>query len=783
MNETPSEDGWSRVGQRLGSEDSASMKDYSDDIDSLLVLVSLSFLYCTATVLICSQDGLFSAVVTGFLVLAIAMLQEDTGQTSIQLLSRISDQLTSMTITPPYINSTSNGTLISSEPFEPTAAARWINSLWFLSLTLSLTSAVLGILAKQWIREYLKWNGSSSVPRENVLLRQIRTQAWEDWHATAIISSIPALLEIAIVLFVSGMAIFVWTLDLVVAKVVTASVGLFLLLITTLTFLPAAFIRCPYKSPTAWVIVQVVRLLARTCSHIAGLLSSLSQSTSEHTSEPSIVSQFNEHFKMIHSIAYLRPDTTPSWRLRDLQGAQLTELRDGDGHKTESSPILEEELLVELQGASDYLELRRSDRSSMEDTSNGHLSPAVLREFATGLGESDLLFKALVLFLAESPNCDALHHIAQCAQLMHWPFNCVPPYAGLTADLHLAEVVIAGGFRSLSAWYMLSRASSTGPAYMGPIITHPAVVSGRWQSTIATSILGALRRRILGLPVERNESCAFLPPEEEHADRIIEYEESPVYDSQHVVISYILVYGFDAHIAQMLSPAILDLPAEHPVIALLHRRAEELLCALRLITFYWDSSSPLTRISRHECAEVLANTFNGIVADPNKRRFDDKFLTLRSQIFSVLTVAGHPMSFTSGLALKLNPLSLGMPTVSVLHTMPADFVISYISAAPWSSASWLSLLAQYSLDVSTASREDIMLFALIVNCTKREVRGLSLLQVEMLCQIAISALRQAAFHGLEDAISILHEPWAGEPDQETAEDPDDLPICFSMLEW
>ncbi|EKM54898.1 uncharacterized protein PHACADRAFT_56533, partial [Phanerochaete carnosa HHB-10118-sp] len=155
-------------------KDKTVMQDYSDDIDSLLVL-----------------DGLFSAVVTGFIVISVAMLQSDTGQTSVDLLSKISDQLATMT----YLNSTVHAATAAAAAvatsFVPSAAARWINILWFLSLTFSLASAVFGILAKQWIREYLQWSSPTAESRLNVLVRQIRFEAWKEWHTAIIIFSIP----------------------------------------------------------------------------------------------------------------------------------------------------------------------------------------------------------------------------------------------------------------------------------------------------------------------------------------------------------------------------------------------------------------------------------------------------------------------------------------------------------------------------------------------------------------------------------------------------------------
>ncbi|EKM61824.1 uncharacterized protein PHACADRAFT_84717, partial [Phanerochaete carnosa HHB-10118-sp] len=141
---------------------------------------------------------------------------------------------------------------LDSPPFIPSASARWINSLFFISLVLSLAAALLGILAKQWIREYMQWNSPLAAPRENVLVRQMRFEAWEAWNVAATISAVPALLEVAMILFLVGMIILLWTLDDVVAICVTAATAAFLLVVSAFTILPVLFHRCPYRSPTAW---------------------------------------------------------------------------------------------------------------------------------------------------------------------------------------------------------------------------------------------------------------------------------------------------------------------------------------------------------------------------------------------------------------------------------------------------------------------------------------------------------------------------------------------------
>ena len=142
--------------------------------------------------------------------------------------------------------------------FTPSPTARWINVLFFLSLVFSLAAALFGILAKQWLREFMQWNSPLVTPRENVLVRQIRYEAWETWNVAATISSIPALLEVAMLLFLAGIVILLWTLDSIVAIVITVASALFLGTVSAFTILPILFKSCPYKSPTAWACVVAV---------------------------------------------------------------------------------------------------------------------------------------------------------------------------------------------------------------------------------------------------------------------------------------------------------------------------------------------------------------------------------------------------------------------------------------------------------------------------------------------------------------------------------------------
>lgn len=198
------------------------------------------------------KAGLFSAILTAFLVQTYPQLQPDSSSTTNELLAATNQLLiqglvshgTSFYI-PPTVNSTMSF-ILDSQPFTPPTSARWINALFFISLVLSLAAALFGILAKQWLREYMQWNSPLATPRENVIVRQFRFEAWESWNVAATIATVPALLEIAMILFLAGMVILLWTLDNVVAIAVTVVVAVFLSVVSVFTVLPIFVRRCPY---------------------------------------------------------------------------------------------------------------------------------------------------------------------------------------------------------------------------------------------------------------------------------------------------------------------------------------------------------------------------------------------------------------------------------------------------------------------------------------------------------------------------------------------------------
>lgn len=197
----------------------------------------------------------------GFTVESYGWLQQDNSAVSVQLLAQISAQLGSFTASPGFINSTVAPCplTIFDGPFTPAQLDVRINTLWFLSLAVSLTASLLAIIVQQWLREYRL---PGHVPaRERVRLRQYRYDSLCTWGVPQIVSTLPILLQAALVLFLAGLCYLLASIDETVAKVFIAFVGVSMTAYFCFTVLPVAFRRCPYKNSIAHVLIQVVKLV------------------------------------------------------------------------------------------------------------------------------------------------------------------------------------------------------------------------------------------------------------------------------------------------------------------------------------------------------------------------------------------------------------------------------------------------------------------------------------------------------------------------------------------
>ncbi|KAI0635581.1 hypothetical protein C8Q77DRAFT_578350 [Trametes polyzona] len=231
---------WSDYASSMRKYDEAMVRGWKEEIDTLLVFA-----------------GLFSAVVTAFNIEAYHLLQDDSSGATLLVLQQIAQQLA----TPPATGSNTTASEPASPPsstaFRPSGQSIRINTLWFSSLVFSLFSALIGIMVKQWTREYMAVVSLSS--RDSIRLRQHRFDCMVAWRVPEIMALLPLLLQVSLILFFIGLIDFLFLLQTTVACVVTALVAVALLFYAATTLTPVFNFRCPYKSPQSWIVVRLRR--------------------------------------------------------------------------------------------------------------------------------------------------------------------------------------------------------------------------------------------------------------------------------------------------------------------------------------------------------------------------------------------------------------------------------------------------------------------------------------------------------------------------------------------
>ncbi|RXW17938.1 hypothetical protein EST38_g7924 [Candolleomyces aberdarensis] len=244
---TPAEEPWTQILKPLQKKDEARCKAWKEEVQNILIFA-----------------GLFSAVVTAFIIELQKTLQKDPIEVILPLLlAKLGDVQLSQA---PNVSSS----------FPERANVR-INTLWFLSLVLCLATVLVGTVSLQWLREYERPRGNVE-PQTAFSLHRMQAESLNKWWVPQIFSMLPLLLQVALVLFLMGLSEHLFNLNRSVAVWVALAIGLTLLFLVATTvlptfqalllFLPWRFGKeprspCPYKSPQAWAFHHLVSLFVK----------------------------------------------------------------------------------------------------------------------------------------------------------------------------------------------------------------------------------------------------------------------------------------------------------------------------------------------------------------------------------------------------------------------------------------------------------------------------------------------------------------------------------------
>ncbi|KAJ7163561.1 hypothetical protein C8R43DRAFT_285601 [Mycena crocata] len=142
---------------------------------------------------------------------------------------------------------TTNLSSISTGRESTTREIHWVNGLWFSALACSLSTALISMLAKQWLQAYLP-NVSGSL-RHRARQRQARFMHLEAWHVPGIINALPLLLHIALLLFFAGLVVLLWSVDLAITLATWIIVAFAYIFYFASIAIPLFYPDCPYQHP------------------------------------------------------------------------------------------------------------------------------------------------------------------------------------------------------------------------------------------------------------------------------------------------------------------------------------------------------------------------------------------------------------------------------------------------------------------------------------------------------------------------------------------------------
>ena len=142
----------------------------------------------------------------------------------------------------------------------------WVNSMWLISLVLSLTSALIATLLQQWARRCVDPPHRPSEPNDRARVRSFLFHGTEFYRMRLAVQIAPTLLHFSVFLFFAGLVVAFRTIDKSVAIAVDAAVGVFALAYIVLSILPCLDVACPYRTQLSYILWHPLHLILFTAA-------------------------------------------------------------------------------------------------------------------------------------------------------------------------------------------------------------------------------------------------------------------------------------------------------------------------------------------------------------------------------------------------------------------------------------------------------------------------------------------------------------------------------------
>jgi hypothetical protein len=245
---------WALYLKGAEEEDKARVENWKGDTDGILIFVRCFQAHICLDNTMARQTGLFAATVAAFVIESYKQLSADTSAQTVALLAQLVAAQNG-TALPPVVP--------ASDTFVPAPSAVVANTLWFLSLVVSLVCALGATLIQQWARNYQRQNQRWRSMQKRGVLHVILCTGVERFGLDNASSWVVALLHLAVSLFMAGLVIFLFPINVIVASFSLGAVAISGIAYVALSVLPVAFLDCPLRTPLTPFVFYARRRLAR----------------------------------------------------------------------------------------------------------------------------------------------------------------------------------------------------------------------------------------------------------------------------------------------------------------------------------------------------------------------------------------------------------------------------------------------------------------------------------------------------------------------------------------
>jgi hypothetical protein len=208
---------------------------------------------------------LFSAVTSAFIIEVDSKLQSDPNDETAALLRVLIYK----------IDNTTFGNNIPALPqwTGPPLAIVQVQTILFASLVVSLFSAFLAMLGKQWLNRYesndmkelaVKRSRMGGLAIRRSHNRQRKLDGIIAWYFSHVMELLPLMLQVALLLLGCALSRYLWEIDTTIASVVIAVTSLGVTFYLFIVIAGTVFESCPYQTPVAHLLRYIIDNLRRT---------------------------------------------------------------------------------------------------------------------------------------------------------------------------------------------------------------------------------------------------------------------------------------------------------------------------------------------------------------------------------------------------------------------------------------------------------------------------------------------------------------------------------------